>query len=80
MADHAAPPNLMGYLFSRDVMSQSMRLGLAGSWEYYPQLTEALTLLQEYCPLLVRGFLPIGEHIIDEDADGAHAVTSDVNH
>jgi len=31
MADAAAPPNLMGYLFARDVIKQSLRLGLAGA-------------------------------------------------
>ena len=31
MADNAAFPNLMGYLFAKNVLRQSMRLGLAGA-------------------------------------------------
>ena len=74
MADHAAPSNLVGYLFSRDVMSQSMRLRLAGAWEALSELTETLKLLEDYCPLLVQSFLPLGEQILDDEVDGAHVV------
>ena len=62
LADNAAPPNLMGYLFSQDVTSQSIRLGLAGSWaSEYPELAQALAVVEEQCPALVRSFQPLAE-------------------
>ena len=70
MADAAAPPNLMAYLFAKDVLHQSMRLGLAGAWEYdHPELLDALRLLDTQCKTLVQSFLPIGEQANDEDED-----------
>ena len=82
MADAAAPPNLMGYLFARDVMKQSLRLGLAGVWNHdHPELMESLELLDTQCPALVHSFLPISEQM-DEDGDdeGSHNVVGDDEH
>ena len=31
--DAAAPLNLMAYLFAKDNVAQSLRLGFAGAWE-----------------------------------------------
>ena len=83
MADTAAPPNLMGYLFAKDVMRQSLRLGLAGAWDEHAEIMQALTELDEYCPTLVQGFLPVGEHEVGEDedhAEGSHNVNGDGEH
>ena len=85
MADTAAPPNLMGYLFAKDVMRQSLRLGLAGAWDSpdYAEIMKALADLDECCPTLVQGFLPIGEQEIGEDedhAEGSHNVSGDGEH
>ena len=84
MADAAAPPNLMGYLFSRDVMQQSLRLGLVGAWDHdFPEMVEALRMLNDQCATLVQSFLPIGEQDRDEDeahAEGYHNVLGDNEH
>ena len=46
MADAAAPSNMMAYLFAKDVLHQSLRLGLAGAWEHdHPEMLDALRLL-----------------------------------
>lgn len=66
MADMVALSNLMGYLFAKHAMLQSMRLGMASAWDYfYPELVEALQLLKDGCPSLVRSFLPIEERDYD---------------
>lgn len=82
MADAAAPPNLMGYLFSRDVIQQSLRLGLAGAWDHdFPEMVEALRMLNDECVTLVQSFLPIGEQDLDEaDMEGYHNVIGDNEH
>ena len=68
MADAASPPNLMGYLFARDVIYQSLRLGLAGAWDHdHPEIVDALRLLDSKCSLLVKSFLPTNELAIDDD-------------
>ncbi|KAL8915963.1 MAG: hypothetical protein Q9208_008763 [Pyrenodesmia sp. 3 TL-2023] len=70
LADHAAPQNLMGYLFAKDVLKQSMRLGLAGSWDHsHPDLMEALEFLESRCPSLLKSFLPTSEHTIQDAED-----------
>ena len=62
MADAAAPPNLMGYLFAKDVMKQSLRLGLAGAWAHtHPDVMKKMRILHERCPSLVQSFLPVSE-------------------
>ena len=84
MADSAAPPNLMGYLFAKDVMTQSLRLGLAGAWDHgYAEVMEALTGIDDRCPALMKSFLPVGEHDIGESedhAEGSHNVVGDAEH
>ena len=82
MADHAAPSNLMGYLFAKDVMTQSMRLGLAGAWdESDPALMEALALVDNRCPTLVQSFLPTHERTQeDDDESRAHHIHGDIGH
>jgi hypothetical protein len=63
LADDASPSNLMAYLFTRDVVHQPIRLGLAGARTYdYPELNEPLSLLYEKCPRLVNSFVPTSEH------------------
>jgi hypothetical protein len=70
MADAAAPANLMGYLFAKDVVLQSIRLGLAGAWDYrHPELIEALHLVRKRCPRLMNSFLPDSEHDVAGDSD-----------
>ena len=81
MADQAAPSNLMGYLFSKDVMAQSLRLGLAGAWNVtHPEIVDALSLIDTACPTLVGSFLPVGEQDMDEEHEGTHMVTGDGEH
>ena len=81
MEDQAAQPNLMGYLFSRDVMTQSIRLGLAGAWDHHhPELMQALHMVDNLCPSLVQSFLPTGEQTIKDDNDTAHTVVGDRQH
>ena len=81
-ADAAAPANLMGYLFAKDVFRQSVRLGLVGAWDYsHPDLLEPLRLLQNRCPNLLKSFLPITEQDPDADAyHDRHAVKGDSSH
>ena len=70
MADKAAPPNLMGYLFSRDVLLQSLRLGLAGAWDVtHPEVVEGLRQLELHCPVLIKSFLPRGERDLKDIED-----------
>ncbi len=62
MADAAVSPNLMAYLFVRDVIQQSLRLGLVGVWDHtYPELIEALDLLNTQYPTLIQSFLPLNK-------------------
>jgi len=70
LADDAAPSNLMAYLFTKDVVRQSIRLGLAGAWAYdYPELSKPLSLLYEKCPRLLNSFVPTSEHNMTEVND-----------
>lgn len=56
-------------------------MGLAGAWNVnHPEITEALDLVDSHCPKLVESFLPVGEHDLDEENDGVHAVTGDEEH
>ncbi|RDW84612.1 hypothetical protein BP6252_02202 [Coleophoma cylindrospora] len=67
-ADAAAPSNLMAYLFAKENVRQSLRLGLAGSWEEaFPELEEPLHMIQEHCPRLVRSFVPLNERSMEMD-------------
>ena len=79
-ADAAAPPNLMAYLFAKDVIQQSLRLGLAGAWNHdHPELMSAMQVLDKQCPTLIKSFLPVNEQDLD-DAEGFHSVTTDSQH
>ncbi len=72
MADVASPPNLMAYLFAKDVVLQSIRLGLVGSWEGqgYQELLTAMATIEKHYPRLVNSFLPVSKQDIDkEDED-----------
>jgi hypothetical protein len=61
-AAYAAPSNLMAYLFSKDVVRQSIRLGLAESWaQQIPELEEHLDAIRQQCPKLVNSFIPLTE-------------------
>jgi len=73
MADMAAPPNIMAYLFSKDCMAQSLRLGLAGAWKLaFPSLLEPLEFIESRCGRLIASFLPRSERVdcADEEEDG----------
>ena len=81
MADHASPPNLMGYLFSREVLSQSLRLGLAGAWDHHhPEFIDALRMINTDCPSLVQSFLPIGERDAQEEETSGRSVEGNDSH
>lgn len=54
----------MGYLFSKDNVQQSLRLGFAGAWEEaFPDLAIPLSLVQNHCPGLVQSFVPPPERV-----------------
>lgn len=60
--DKASPANLMAYLFQRDSIRQSCRLGLFGAWDHLP----STSLLQEViskCPNLHQSYT-----MFDEDS------------
>lgn len=60
----------MGYLFAKDVLRQSIRLGLAGAWDHeYPEISESMDSLKETCPNLVKSFLPVSEHKNEQEED-----------
>ena len=78
MADQAAPPNLMGYLFSRDLLLQSIRLGLAGAWDHgHPHIVAALQQIDSTCPALINAFLPISEQSLDESVQSQDVASDD---
>ena len=57
MADKAAPGNLMAYLFKKDRLVQSLRLGFAGAWAHkHPLLSQCLSRVQLHCPTLAGSF------------------------
>jgi hypothetical protein len=61
-ADKASPGNLMAYLFGKDRLAQSLRLGFAGAWHYkYARLSHQLMSLQESCPYLIGSFMSPNE-------------------
>ncbi|KAL8755627.1 MAG: hypothetical protein Q9184_004742 [Pyrenodesmia sp. 2 TL-2023] len=83
MADVAAPTNLMGYLFAKEMLNQTLRLGFAGSWRaYHPELVEALRHVEDKCPALIQSFQPLTERDdVDEDeAEDATEVQTDETH
>ena len=72
MTDKAAPSNLMGYLFAKDVMKQSIQLELTEPWRYTnSELTDSLINLQDQCSALLVSFLLSTDQdtLIDEDSD-----------
>jgi hypothetical protein len=81
-ADAASPSNLMAYLFAKDNVLQSIRLGFAGAWENaFPELTEPLVMIQKYCPQLLYSFVPPSERIAEEEDDNDEAdIIEDANH
>lgn len=61
-ADKASPGNLMAYLFGKDRLAQSLRLGFAGAWHHkFARLSNRLTSLQESCPYLSGSFISPNE-------------------
>jgi hypothetical protein len=65
----------MAYLFAKDVVQQSLRLGFAGAWEYtHPNLSDPMAIIKEHCPLLLRSFVPPSERIIDNNDKGVQVV------
>jgi hypothetical protein len=51
----------MAYLFGKDTLLQSLRLGFAGAWVYtHPTLSERLEGIQSCCPNLTSSFLVSG--------------------
>jgi hypothetical protein len=52
----------MAYLFKRERIHQSLRLGLFGAWKHsQPSLHSQLEVLHRSCPLLLGGFSLFGE-------------------
>lgn len=63
-ADAASPPKLIPYLFSKDCLHQSLRLGLANAWaQRNPALAASVQELREVCPQLITSFLPPHERL-----------------
>ena len=62
----------MAYLFAKDVVVQSLRLGFAGAWrQASPDLQDPLELIRQHCPELTESFLPPSERTIDAIAFAA---------
>lgn len=80
MADIAAPPNLMGYMFAKENVKQSMRLGFAGAWRDNEALHEAITVLSESCTALASSFIPQGEQDVGREDPGSTTVHGDLVH
>jgi hypothetical protein len=48
----------MAYLFEKDILLQSLRLGFVGAWTHtHPSLSQRLARIQSYCPNLARSFI-----------------------
>ena len=81
MADSAVPPNLMGYLFAKDVLRQSLRLGLAGAWRVtHPEVIDSLAKLADKCPTLVNSFLPLPEQKLEQLYEKKRDLREDEDH
>jgi hypothetical protein len=71
----------MAYLFAKDNVLQSLRLGFAGAWaEVRPDLSNPLLLIETHCPQLLRSFVPPSERIIEDDDDSGLGVAEDNEH
>jgi hypothetical protein len=76
----------MAYLFSKDNISQSLRLGFAGGWaKAFPELSGPLKMIEASCPSLIRSFVPHSERYImdandDDDDTGGIKVQEDDEH
>jgi hypothetical protein len=52
----------MAYLFQKDSLRQSFRLGFAGAWQYsHPIATQELNSIEKSCPILVNSLILINE-------------------
>ena len=70
----------MAYLFAKDNVLQSLRLGFAGAWaEAFPDLSDPLNFIESHCPLLIRSFVPPSERQVDDDGYGID-VHEDADH
>jgi hypothetical protein len=64
----------MGYLFSRERVKQSIRLGFAGAWNHeYPELRAMLDQIETNCPHLMQSFVPRHERGMSDTTDGTEA-------
>jgi hypothetical protein len=71
LADKASPPNLMAYLFKKDMFRQSLRLGFAGAWrQSHPTISHQLASIQATCPGLTDSFILSGEPGLLDDSSG----------
>ncbi|KAL8970743.1 MAG: hypothetical protein Q9183_001375 [Haloplaca sp. 2 TL-2023] len=69
MADTASPPNLMAYLFAKEVMNQTLRLAFAGSWNPEPELAQAVEAIESKCRTIIQAFQPVSEYDEQEGQD-----------
>lgn len=61
-ADDAAPPQLMAYLFAKDNIAHSLRLGIAGAWKRsMPELAQHVANIERACPQLMDSWVPPAE-------------------
>ena len=72
-ADHAAPANLLGYLFGKDRIQQSLRLILAGAQGL--ELNQGclendyIAMLKHHCPSLYNHYVPLYERVVKASAN-----------
>lgn len=75
----------MAYLFTKDNVMQSLRLGFSGAWTHdHPELPDPLGYIHTHCPQLIDSFVPPSERKENEvdadEEDGDDGVVEDVNH
>lgn len=72
----------MAYLFAKDVVRQSIRLGLAGAWAHnFPDLEQAMNGLKTACPHLMDSLLPTAEHgNVEIEDEAGQSVQEDPTH
>ncbi len=76
----------MAYLFRKDNVAQSLRLGFAGAWsKALPDVQEHLDTIQRHYPQLLDSFLPPSERTIlsavdDSNTYSLHTVQQDTLH
>jgi hypothetical protein len=72
----------MAYLFGKDTMQQSLRLGFAGAWAHtFPSLSRRLGTIQSHCPNLASSFIGSSRAgLLEPTTEERSKYVSDSNH